>query len=241
MVARLDVMFRVGPSTNTLTARYDPGGGGDTGDVSITLTSGLYTLAGLMAEIETQLQANVDGSYVVEEVPSFDPGYVQISAGTTNNVTWDHPGLRDWLGFTGDLSGSDEHAASNQASGVFVASAPWATADPLGWEWHIKGQRGPHQRGNSLKVGRLDVWRTRAFVHRYELAQFRKVMGLMLRGLPARWFRDADTATAWSFSNWWGYVDVMLAPTMKSYADQWIRDELPLHLTAPLEFLRYSG
>jgi len=32
--------------------------------------------------------------------------------------------------------------------------------------------------------------------------------------------------TAWSFANWWGYVDVLLAPAMRSYMERWMREDL---------------
>lgn len=236
---RLDVMFRVGPTTDTLTARYDVGGASDTGNVTVSLTHGLYVLADLVTEVDTQLAAQVDPALNCD----FDGEYVRISSGVgpTNDVTWDHPGLRDWLGFSGNLTGAAAYTAGAICPGRFTASHPWDAGDPLGWVWHIKRRRGRHQSGGSVKVGRQNVWRVNAFVVASELEQFRTVLAYILRGLPARWYRDTSVGTAWTFGNWSGYVDVMMSPDQRRYVDQWARSDLHQHLTVPLELQEYTG
>ena len=70
-----------------------------------------------------------------------------------------------------------------------------------------------------------------------ELPQLRSVLSLMLRHQPARWWRDTSVSAAWSYAQWWGYVDVRLTPQARSYLERWRRDELLLGGEVELEMV----
>ncbi len=58
------------------------------------------------------------------------------SGGANFTVTWDDTGLRDLLGFTGDLSGAASYVATN------VSSLLWSPAKPLASELSPRGTLG---------------------------------------------------------------------------------------------------
>ncbi len=233
MVAhRLDVAFRVADTTEDLKCNYNAGG-----DTSLTLTAGLYqSLAALCAEIQTQLQT-VDVSLTCSE----SSGTVTI-AGTLNfSITWDHRTLRDWLGFTLDLSGSNTYSGTSVCAGTFVSTLPWEDLG-LGWMWTTKRWESHHQTGGSVKLGKVRLWRVSSRMTKSELDdQFRSVMRYMLQGKAARWWRNTADNTAWSYTNWDGFVDVVLDGETRSYSEQWLSgDGILIDAMVPLGFVVYA-
>jgi len=234
VVARLDIHFRVDPTSDRLDVVHSVSGA-----ATITLTPGLYAgLAALCAELTTQLQTLDADLQAVETA-----GTVTLldNHGDSFSVTWTRPALRDWLGYTGNLAASDRYTAPLQSPGTFIASQPWDSDRPLGWEWRLKRWTGAHQRGASLRIGRLDLWHTKIQCSRSELAQLRGVLSRMLRGQPARWWRDKTVSAAWSWAQWWGYLDVVLASGTLTYADRWADETVLSHLETEIEMLEYSG
>jgi len=231
---RLDIKFRVDSSTNTLTVDHPTIGA----PTAVTLTSGVYdSLALLCAEIEARLIATIDPDLECTE----DDGLVTIE--DTNpigpfSITWDHPTLRNFLGWSGNVTGASAYTAPAVSAGTFVGSLPWFSDQPLGWEWHLKrftDPRGTH--GGSTKLGSVSVWEVDALALWDDVPGFRSVLSYLLRGLPARWWRDTSVSTAWSTSNWWGRLDVAAHPDWRSYGDQWKRPDLTALLTVPLRLV----
>lgn len=224
MVMRLDVGLRI---YDGATLTVDIGAG----PVACPLTAGLYlSLAELCAQLQTDLQAafGVPQFFVTESA-----GYVTILRSANFDVTWNLLSLRDHLGFTADLTGTDTYTSDVCSAGVFVPTLPWGD-DAMGWRWAIKRADGPRDRGGMLSLGRSTVWRVRALVRASELSQWRRVMRLLLHGVPGTWFRDALNANPWDWSEWRGYVRVALAPEEREHADGWSRPDRLTVMSVPL-------
>ena len=71
--------------------------------------------------------------------------------------------------------------------------------------------------------------------------QFRGVVSYLLRGQPARWWRDSTVAAAWSWSEWWGYLDVVLQPRMRTALDSFPEPRRRDHLQIKLDFVGWSA
>lgn len=235
---RLELLFRVGPASDTLTARYDIGGAGDSGNQTVTLTRGLYTLTALLAHIETQVEAATSGPWTV----AMTSGRVVLTTDATSSVTWNHLALRDWLGFAANLSAAASYTASAAPHNYFLASLPWDDAAELCHVWSTR-RWGPSAGpgGGATLLGSHRVWQTVAYVQgQTELAQFRAVLQRLLRGMPARWYRSTEDATAWSTANWDGYVDVVLSPDYRGQVEQFVAADLQHVMSVPLRFLEWS-
>jgi len=233
MVAtRLDVHFRADPSTDALRARFDPGGAGDTGYVDLTLTNARYSgLAALCSEIQTQLQT-VDASFACSE----SAGIVTISASTTCEIVWSATPLMRWLGFSANLGSASSHTGT-LSPGSLLLAVPWSSDGHLGWQWTIRRWSSHDQQGGSIKLARSRLWSARLHILRDELDQARGVLSYILKGYPARWWRNAAESSAWSYTTFDGYSDVLLAPGQTTYVDEWA-DELVLsHLVVPLDMV----
>ena len=229
---RIDVMFRVGPSTQKIQIAYPSGSSFQTLD----LTAGNYeTLQSLCAEIMTQIQTVYPGLGCTET-----NGVVSLySRGSNFDVAWPHPTLRDWLGFSENVTNTE--GITGTCAGVFVASLPWSGAT-RGWRLHLRRFRGPRQRGGSLRVGTVGTWRVTAradMSDAEEWRQYRQVLGYLLRGLPATWWHNTATATAWSWSNRWGAVKVSLSES-GSIDDSWKTSPHLTILESDLEFEVWS-
>ena len=227
---RIDCKYRIDPTNNQFEVQHSV-----SGNTTLTLTEGVYdSLADLCTEIQTQL-VTADPQLTCSESEGF------VSMTDTNNdnfaVQWDHPPLMTWLGWTTHLSGSDSYTASSMCAGSFVATLPWYEAAPMAWEWSTKRWDGENQTGGSIKLGKLTRWFITAHCTGTEGQHFRSVLSHMMAGTPARWWRDTGTATAFSYANWDGFVDVLLAPEMRAYAERLTREDLPLHWSIPLEFV----
>ena len=229
---RIDIGFRVGPTTDRLTVNYNAGG-----DVVVPLTDGLYMdLATLCAHIQTRLRADVDPSMICGE----HEGGVTFRGGAVFEITWTRQTLRDFLGFDINLAGSDTYTAVNVSPGTFLASKPWRS-DHYGWEWSRKVWTGHHNTGRGLKLAKVGVWEVVARLTRSELAQWRKVGSYLLQGLPCTWFRNVDDSTAWTYANWDGTVEAVLAPDTDTLADNWLTSPHLSTLDVPLRFREWAA
>lgn len=232
MVMRLDVAFRVGPTSNSVTVTHSVSGG----PTALTLTSGLYmTLADLVAELATQMQT-VDADLDASE----SGGVVTVADrnGDSFSLTWEHPGLRDHLGFDADLSGSSTYTGTLSPN-TFVGSVPWED-DGRGWLLSLKGWEGDHQTGGSIKLGDTALWRLGLRYTRDEIAAMHSVLSALLKRYPATWWRDTTNTTAWSFANWLGVVEVTLDPRQREMVREWLNAPgVQLDLRLPLTLLEY--
>ena len=231
MVTRFDVMFRVGPTSNTLTVNYN-----STGDAVVSLTAGLYgSLALLCAQIQTQLQA-VSAAFTCAEAA----GVVTVAADRDFTITWTAQTLRDWLGFGGNKSGASTYGGT-VSPGTWISRPPWDSDEPLGWEWTIKRHRGDHQQGVAIKLAKTTLWSGRFHADQSEMDHFRGVVSYLLRGQPARWWRDSTVAAAWSWTEWWGHLDVVMQPDRRFLSDNFADDRRPDHLQVRLDFVGWSA
>jgi len=228
---RLDVAFRVYAHANTIQVDYN-----GAGDTDVDITAGLYmTAADLAAELETQLQT-VDASMACTE----SDGVFELTADDPFIVTWDMRDLRDWLGFTGSATSNADSHTGSVCPGVWVASLPWTDRRPRGWLWSVKSFSGPRGVGRARSIGKITRWAVDARVGRDELTQARSVVGHLLSGLPATWWRDTGESGAWAADNWYGYVEVALAPETRAYTDAW-RQTVPTRIMdLPLEFVEWT-
>lgn len=235
---RLEVLFRVGPASDTLTARYDVGGASDSGDQTVTLDHGLYTFTALLAHLSSKVGVAVGGAIDFQWLS----GRVFVEADNSSQVTWDHLALRDWLGFAGDLALATEWTAPAAPPGVFYASMPWDDPAELGFvfqtrRWSPPGRTG----GGATLLGSHRSWQTVVHVAgATDVAQLRSVLRLLLRGRPARWWRNTADNTAWATGNWDGYLDVVLDQGSRSLAEAFVSDVVQHQMTVPLAFVEWS-
>ena len=227
MVARFDVRFRVDDTTNALSTNYNSGGNN-----SLTLTNGTYYLADLCSEVETQLQT-VNASYTCTE----SDGKVTLAADDGFTVSWTHPSLRDWLGWSANLSGGDEYVGSvSPGTHVFRHSTHWHVDLRL----HTRAWGGDHQRGSSIKTANSRVFHFEETVSRADLVdELRAVLGYMLRGERVRWWRDKTVNTAFDFdSQPDGYTDAIMLDD--SYDDGWMDDVSLVWARLPFQLLEVT-
>jgi len=230
MVARLEVLYQAGPSGDRIDINHSVSGSG-----SAIISHGTYeTMDLLCSEVEFRLQT-IDAQLQC----SHTDGVVTISDsnGDTFSITWHHPTLQTWLGFSGTQSGAATYTGS-QSPGTFIASLPWAHDQPLAWEWVLKTWANHNQAGApGLKLARLRAWQTTIRVTRDELAQLRGVLSYMFRGQQARWYRDTTVTDVWDWSDWWGWSNVTIHPEDFGYGDEWANEQVTNHLVLPIRFL----
>jgi len=200
---RIDAWHRIDPTTDRLTVNYN--GGGDT---VVTLTEANHeTLASLCAHIQTRLVAVIAAGMQCADTD----GIVTIrSAGPSFTVTWTRPALRDWLGYTGNLSGAGSYLAPNTCRGTFVATLPWRD-DVIGLSFARKAWSGQRGIGGSVRLATARHWRLTAVFDAPEEAQFNIMLDNLLKGIPCSWFRNDDDTAAWSYANFDGVVRCALS------------------------------
>lgn len=240
MVDEINIHFRVDDSSSQLKVNYD-----SAGVVTVNLTPGIYTSAAdLATQLQTQLQATVHAELLFTYTNTA-PGKFTFSSSDDSKtiaITWTHATLRDWLGFSGNVSNDPGASQPNIDStedlpGVFVSPFPFETLG-YGWRWHTKRWEGARQTGGSIKIGKVALWNVRARLTREELSQFRSVASYLLQGVPAKWYRNQADSAAWSYSNWDGFVHVALDASQASYSDQWLNsDGILLEYGARLSFM----
>lgn len=217
----LDVGVRVDASNDTI--RVDVVGD-DLPTRVVTLTHGLYTCTRALVEhLEAALQSVVSGAL---SASLGTDGRVTIgwTGGASGTVEWLRPSLRDALGFSGSsTTGTGGITGASVARGVLVARLPWSDPRPLGWALRLARADSWRGTGRSAVLVRRRVWAVTMRLRHDEIEHARGVMRQLLRGLPARWYRDASiTDTAWSFTAPSGYVDVWLSPESRAYAERWM-------------------
>ena len=227
---RLDAMIRIDATCDRLTVDLDAPAA-----TVVTLTAGLYTPGELAAHLEARLQAvdDADWTCTLSTAGVFEFG----ATGHDIYVTWTRPTLRDALGWAADISASADTATAPATSPcVFVAGVPWDDPAPLGWRLHTSRSESHRHRGRSFIRSALRTWEVTARATSAELPQLRGVLERLARGVPGRWWRHTDVATAFEFTSPAGYVDVHLAS--ESWPDRWLAGGgARLIAELPLQFL----
>lgn len=218
MTQRIDIAYRIIDGFNDrLVVNYNA-----LGDRTCTIAAGLYMSAdALCSAVQDAIDAQWSASASFEVQANADGTCTADSTALAFTLTWGSDSLRDWLGFTGDLSGSSSYT-SGAMPGVWVSGFPW-TDDRHGWLWSTKGVDHPSQ-GHAVKVSRRDLWSVTVHADLDDIDQARSVLGHLVRGTPATWYRDTSVTTEFSYSNWFGRVECAIDPRTARYSDEWLND-----------------
>lgn len=224
---RLDVALRVDSTCDTFATT---GMGGSS--ATITLTHGVYLPDDLAAEMQAQLQADVDPGIEV----AFVAGVLHVTwTSGVGGITWGgNPRLRDFVGCSGSLLGSSGSATADGAcAGIFLPSLPWATPSPLSWRLDVA--RAPTWRGGGRGIlrGLHRVWSVTARASLGELPALRAVVRTLAAGMPGRLWLDVDNSDPFGVVDPYGYVDVYLAPESRGRVERWAT--LPARLACEVD------
>ncbi len=211
MAQRIDIAYRIIEGVND---QFDVDYNG-LGAQTCTVASGLYMSSkSLAAAVQTAIDDEWSASASFEAFSNSDGTITIDSTSASFDLTWDSISLRNWLGYTGDLSGAAQYISDPQPA-VLLESLPWVD-DTHGWLWSLRNTNTQHQ-GQAAKLNRRDTWSVRIFEQRENLNQLRTVLGHLMRGTPATWYRDTTVNTAWGYSNWHGKLEVCADPRMLGY------------------------
>lgn len=222
--ARIDISYRVITGANDSFFVSFEG----SANATCTLSPGLYmTSADLMRAVQDAIDDQY-GFVGFEAYPQLD-GTVQItSTGGTFALDWaGNVSLRNWLGFSGNLSGAELYTSAKQP-GVFVPSMP--IVDELhGWLWgvHVIDHESS---GQIYKTSRRDLWSCTLFEQYENIDALRDFLHHLSRGAPATWHRDTTTSrhsislgnsstNAWSYDNYFGRLAVCADPMNTGYVE----------------------
>lgn len=216
MAQRLDIAYRIIEGANdTFDVDYN-----GLGALTCTVAPGLYMSSKALA---SAVQTAIDDQWSASasfEVGATSDGTISIdSTSASFDLTWDAVSLRNWLGFSGNLSGSSVYTGSLQP-GVLIESLPWVD-DRHGWVWSLKGINSQHQ-SHITKVSRRDLWSVTMYDRAQNRGQIRSVLGYFMRGIPATWYRDTSNFSAWSYTNWHGSLQVCVDPKRSSYDESFL-------------------
>ena len=231
---KIEVKYRARFGTKAFSVT--PSGAGAS---ALTLDDGWnHSFAALASSVETKLKTVAAAfSCVVSSA-----GKVTIAhSGPTNfSIAWTNASLRDALGFEADLSGAATYTSTVQSPLVFAPSLPWYDDSP-GLIYARKSAPAFRDVRFSIKLAKLRTWSVTARARHSEIEQWRKVSKFLLQGCPARWFRNASDSGAWSWSNFDGYVDVVLSSNALRLTDQWLAAPLITDLETPLSFVEWKN
>lgn len=227
---RIEVAIRYTPDRSGLSVTY-PSGGSTT---ALTLTGGAidYTLSDVASRLQTALQT-VDAGFTV----SVSAGVFTVAHGSSDfDIAWTRPALRDALGFSANLSAAT--SASGSESPHHCAMAGHWHAEPV-VSYHLRAVKGQERTAGAVYLGRSRRWRvTSGWVLDSELDQLRGVLDLMASGIPASWYRDGSTTTAWDWTEYGGRDVVVLS--RPAYGDNWASGHAQVVQSLSLEFTAWA-
>lgn len=205
---RIDIAFRaVGV---TMQVRYPTGVGGYT---TVTLADGIYYDAQVLAAaIDTALKTvSADLSCTVASAT-----FTIASSAAAYDLTWSNVTLRRHLGILGNLVNKTTWSGFSQR--IFISSTP-LTGDAMTWVRSRKVDRRDHNRVSVVPLASWREWTLDLLVKSTEATLFRGVLGYALRGVPFTVYKDTSVGTIWSYSNWFGRLQLVLAAGQRDYAD----------------------
>lgn len=124
---------------------------------AITLTSGTYAHIGHLGK-HFQTKVIAASGPPDDFVVSFSSGKIVFSAGSAYTVTWTDTALRDYLGFSGNLSSASTHTADYTSPNCWFPTR--ARADNGEWEVDHRAQwRGVEARSGNVSGLRTGVTR----------------------------------------------------------------------------------
>jgi hypothetical protein len=226
VASRIEVAYQVGPTNDTLTVTHSVTDAGNPN--VITLTHGLYETADTLCdEVQTRLQA-FDADLECTRYGHIVT--IEDSNGDTFSVTWTRTGLRDWLGFSGDLAAANSYTAPGYPAGTYIAHYPWRDAS-RGLRYALRPDKW-----QCRKVSKHAVWDVTS-LHRWaDRHQWIGVAKQLVRGQRFTWFRNSADSIAWSWSNYDGFVIAVLSPDLIELGDSWMTEpstavwEVPLSM-----------
>ena len=225
--------FRIG----TRKFKVTPAGAGAT---ELTCTDGwAETFAAIAAEMETKLQT-VHANFQVSVISA---GKIRIERTDAVDfvIDWSEPSLATAVGFDGtQLSGADSYDSTAQSPLVFEASLPWF-GDAPGLVFARKAPTLFRKTKRAIKIGKIRTWVVTVRIKDSEIAQWRKVAGLLSQGVPARWYRNKDESAAWSWTQFDGYVDVIVQHDAGALTDGWPGFPVRQQLEQSLAFLEWNN
>lgn len=232
--ARIDVGFRVGPTTNTIQVVQPTGGA----LVDVTLTAGLYLTADALAdEIHARLQAYSANIFCAWE-PTNQSYNFGRSAGANFDLAFPQPTLRNFLGAAATYTNISALAAITP--GCFVSALPWHS-DTYTYAMSRKGAARAHNRASVVPLAEWSEFGITAVLKSSEAAALRVVLGYALRGLPITVYYDSSVTTAWSSTNWFGRRTCVFAPGFASYLDNWLTSPHQTLMEIPLELREFTA
>ncbi len=231
---KIEVKYRARFGTKSFTVT--PSGAGAS---ALSLDDGWYhSFSSLASAVQTKLQT-VAGAFSCS-VSSAGKVTIAHSGPTNFSIVWSSPTLRDALGFSADLSGAATYTSTEQSPLVFASSLPWYDDAPA-LTYARKTAGAFRNQRMSTKLAKLRTWTVTARCKHSEVSQWRKTSKMLMQGCPARWFRNADDSAAWSWSNFDGYVDVVLAADSFSLSDLWLAFPVLTDLETPLSFVEWKN
>ena len=202
-----------------------------------SLTEGLeyYSLADVIEDFITQSGLDLNWSIT-------SAGLLKFSRTTQTNwaCTWDDAQLRDYLGFTGNLSGAINYTATNPPAYSFFpkavpegietffnrrATSILSLSDTLTPQWTVDTTA-------VLKDGMLTVRIDEDGTEGNNRTQWQSFMKYAKRGIPFTIYPDSSNLLAWSTTNRTGFVVLTYFESEMSYSV--VSDPVFLELEATL-------
>jgi hypothetical protein len=216
---RIDVAYRIVSGVNDR-VQVDWGNPAVSGTPqNVDIAAGLYMSAdALGTAIETALSGVWGTPTWTVSVGSNGKFTIAASAGVFT-LTWNRSySLRDWLGYAGTISpATASEEAANVAPGIWLGELPMRD-DGIGYTVPTKGWSGRHKRSGAIKHGteRLRLRAAFTLTDSTDHAQYRSVLSLLERGIPATLYRDSTVTSAWAWDNYWGALEIQLDPNSNS-------------------------
>jgi hypothetical protein len=171
-----------------------------------------YDWLAICGRLQDALRAHVHASFEVTPDFTAETGLL-IEATDAFTVTWTRPALRDFLGFTGNLSGSNRYGATTPSSKALSVTAMDRTPE-------IIYATKKNDRKSSLYFAKQMRWRFSLRVTASELPGLRAVLNNALRGSPLTIYWNTGVLSAWTWSNFTGKTKCILRDAV--YAETWL-------------------
>ena len=205
---RIDLAFRaVGV---TIQVRYPTGVGGYT---TVAIADGIYYDAQVLAAAVHAALQSVSASLSCTVASAT---FTIASSAAAYDIIWSNVTLRKHLGILGNLV--NKTTWSGFSTRIFISSTA-LTSDALTWVRARKVDRRDHNRVSVVPVGSWREWTFDLLVKSTELTTLRGVLAYALRGHPFTLYKDTSVGTIWSYSNWFGRLQLVSAPGQRDYAD----------------------
>ena len=224
---RIDKALRYGPDRDRFTITL-PSGGTPTaitlpaGQMDMTATEIAATLAGLLSAVDAGFDVGLDDDNVyIRHGTAFDLSFAA------------RPSLAAALG--ADSSYTSQTLVKFAGALVYRPALAWDSS--LVIRRHHKARRASRSNALALYLGKGYSYSITAPVQAAEIESFRDMMSHLTKGLPVTWFRSDAGSGAWSFANYDGLFECVLAPGSLSWAEQYESGPRQLYMSATFELV----